>query len=436
MGGAGVQRSLKFSKYLPDFDILPTIVCAESDAYPHDYSLLEEVPNGIDVTRITHTPTASRIVSLLRRTSTRTPASSARRAAIKERQTEAGARWRDSLLSAWAAMQFPDDKAAWARQARRMAKEVMAERPVDIVYSSSPPVSAHWAAMRLASEVGIPWVADFRDLWTGNPAYKMPAWRRAIDRRQEQRILASADGIVTVTSSMASELLGFAGPAARTRCIPNGYDEDDFTGLEPVPREPGIFRIVYTGTFYGHRSPAPFLLGVQRLLEQHHALRERVRVRFIGSIGTRFDSLLNDFSDRFPGVLELRGYVSHSEALSEALAADVLLLVVGGDSHTAAGVMTGKIFEYLRAGRPILLIGPDRSEAAQLIRECGAGEVIDAHRTDDIAAVIDRWASRDSLPRLARERVAAFERRDLTLQLAEFLVEVHQRFHEQDQSRQ
>lgn len=438
LGGAGVQRSLKFSKYLPEFGIFPSVISADSSAYTQDASLLADVPAGIDVLRLPHTPALSRLVALASRRRAAVPAAvqpsvpsvpsvPSGRADKPPDQPGAPGRGRDRVLRAFATLQYPDDKAGWSRQAERAAHGLMARTPFDLVLSSSPPVSAHLAALRVARRAGVPWVADFRDLWTANPAYTAPAWRRALDRRLEDRLLAAADGVVTVSGHLAAAL------AMRTRAgvpvlsIPNGYDEADFTGAMARVREPGHFNLVHTGTFYGHQSPQSLLRGVEHLFERDPAARGRLRLRFVGNVGSRFEPMLAAFEGRWPGVLERTGYVAHQLAIGEMLAADALLLVIGGAPDAAAGVMTGKLFEYLRAGRPVLLLGAADGEAATLLRDAGAGEAIDHDDPAQVAATLARWMA-GAAPVPVPERAAAFERRALAGRLGEFLVGVHSRF--------
>ena len=425
MGGAGVQRSLKFSRYLPEYGILPSVVCADSEEYPHDFALMSEIPAGVDVTRIQHTPMVSRVMSLRRRWRRSTHQDAASLRSSTGPPSRMGSHWRDRVLSASAAVQFPDDKASWSRAAVRTSMRTLSLTPVDIVFSSSPPVSAHAAAMRIARDSGLPWVADFRDLWTDNPAYAAPSWRRGIDERLERRLLAAADGIVGVTESFTSVLNRISGARVPAITIPNGYDEEDFVGLAPAAIEPGVVRFVHTGTFYGQRSPEPFLLGAQRVLERHDSLRSRLRVRFLGSIGTRFDPLLDWFSQRFPGVLERPGYVDHSRALAEMLGATALLLIVDSDDELS---LPGKVFEYLRAGRPILVVGPPDGETARLIRDCAAGEVVDARDHEQVAATLDRWIFEGEMPTPDPSIARRFERRNLSRELADFLVDTHRRY--------
>jgi len=430
LGGAGVQRSLKFSKYLPEFGITPSIISADSSVYTQDSSLLAEVPTDIEVLRLRHTPVLARLVSLMRRQGFARGASATPAAGPSGATVPVG-RWRDRALRVVGALQFPDDKVAWSRRVVPAALSLMRRVPIDLVYSSAPPVSAHLAAMKVARRARVPWVADFRDLWTENPDYSAPYWRRVLDRRLETRLLAAADGIVTVSEQMAATLAGRVRPGVPVLSVPNGYDEADFAEATARERSPEEFCIVHAGTFYGNRSPDSFLRGVEQLFQNEPQARQRLRIRLVGNVGSRFEPLLSSFESRLPGVLERTGYVEHHRALAEILAADALLLVIGGDSESAAGVMTGKLFEYLRAGRPILLLGAPNGEAAQLLRRIGAGEALDHNEPAHVAALLSRWMA-GAAPRPVPESAAAYERRALAGRLGEFLGAVHDRFHGRD----
>ncbi|BEP77180.1 glycosyltransferase [Variovorax sp. V59] len=430
LGGAGVQRSLKFSKYLPDFGIVPSVISADSSAYTQDSSLLSEVPAKIEVMRLPHTPVLTRLMALAPRRD-RARRVSAVPTPSRLDKTDSASRWRDRALRAFGTLQYPDDKTAWARHAEQAALRLMEHTSIDLVYSSSPPVSAHLAAMRVARHARVPWVADFRDLWTANPAYAAPGWRRAIDRRLESRLLAAASGIVTVSERLAATLADRTGPNVPVMSIPNGYDEADFAGVVVPTHASRGFCIVHAGTFYGHQSPDSFLRGVETLFEREPKMRERLRIRFVGSVGSRFEPQLLAFEARYPRVLERTGYVDHRQALAEMLAADALLLVIGGQAEAAVGVMTGKLFEYLRAARPILLLGAVDGEAAQLLRTVGAGAALDHAEPARIAELLSNWMA-GGAPVPVAERAIAYERRALAGRLGAFLATVHDRFHGRD----
>lgn len=412
MGGAGVQRPLKFSKYLGDEGVQVTVLSALETGYLRDESLLAEIPASVSVQRLEHTPLLQRL--------TRRRAGNAAPAAAASASPAPRPAWRDAALAVYGALQWPDDKAGWARRAFADATRLVREQGIDLILSSAPPVSSHRLAAKVAAACGIPWVADWRDLWTDNPAYAAPAWRRGADRALEARLLASAAGVVTVTPTLQRVLAAKLGGRREVALIPNGYDEADFEGAVPAPAEPGLFRVVHAGTLYGHQSPLPLLLAADRVLTAQPALAQRLRLRLVGQVGARFETMLAEFDSVHPGVLERRGYVAHHEAVAEMLGADLLLLIIGGGA-SARGVLSGKVFEYLRTRRPVLLIGPTEGDAAQLLRAHAACRVAEEGDVAGIAAALSAALAGGfgAAPEAARPEL--FERRALTAQLAVFL---------------
>lgn len=432
MGGAGVQRGLKFARFLPLHGVQPVVLACDDPHYVRDETLLAEVPPGLEVHRVPHSPWLARLAARRRAAApavapVAAPAAPGAADALKRRL-------RDIVLRSVHTLQWPDDAAPWARQALAVAREVLRRHaasgaPIEAVFSSAPPPSAHWLGERIAREAGLPWVADHRDLWTDNPAYDAPAWRAALDRRLEQRWLQRAAAVVTVTPSWR-ELLAARRPAgAPVAFIPNGYDEDDFAGLPARPREPGVFTLVHTGTFYGPRDPAGLLGGVERYLQAAAAARDgrpRLRVRLVGNMGARFAAAVAAFGQQHPGVVETVPYLPHREALAELVAADALVLVVGGGRGPAvSGWLPGKIFEYLRAGQPVLTLGDPAGDAAQLIARHGRGVVADPDDAGAIAAALDALVRGRAAATIAAHEapsaVRSFERRVLAGQLAEVL---------------
>ncbi|QNM97369.1 glycosyltransferase [Chitinimonas koreensis] len=429
LGGAGVQRPLKFSKYLARAGVELTVICADNPHYTQDASMLAEIPAGAEVIRIAHAPLPARVLAWLRRRRSGTAATKpARPAAVQSAPLSATGGWRERLLRLWSALQYPDEQRAWAAAAYPQARRLVESGRIDLILSTSAPVSAHWLAWRLARASGTAWVADFRDLWLGNPAYQAPRWRRTLDRRLEAALLDAADGVTTVTETLAARLTAQRSRTALpVRAISNGFDEADFADLQPLPRNPHIRRIVHVGTFYGHQSPEPLLDAAALALEQGRLEAQQLQVRLIGNIGSRFDGALQRFEACHPGVLERVGYMAHREALREMVSADALLLVVGGSGESVQGVMTGKIFEYLRAGRPILMIGPADCAAAELIGQCGAGAVVPQH---DTAAIADRLVALlggETATYRPDRSIERFSRESLTGALLDYLGEVQAR---------
>jgi glycosyltransferase involved in cell wall biosynthesis len=388
MGGAGVQRALKFSKYLPEFGVQPVVLAAHDPGYVSDASLLDDVPAGVRVERIEHRPLLQRALAWRSRRQHAAAVVAPPVAASSSLRPST----RDALLKAYAALQFPDDKAGWARRALAAGRRLIRDEGIELVFSSAPPVAAHALGQRLAREAGLPWVADYRDLWTDNPAYGAPAWRSRIDRRTETAWLQRAAGIVTVTPSWQRMLQQRWGAAKPVAFIPNGYDEADFAGLTPAARPAErVFRVVHTGTFYGARDPGGLLLGLATYLRAAPPDAPRLRVRLVGNIGARFAEPLRLFDTQHPGVIERVPYLPHRAALAELMAADALLLVVdpGAGPGGTAAALPGKIFEYLRAGKPVLMLGEPGSDAAELVRRHARGVVVDAERPERLAGALN-----------------------------------------------
>jgi glycosyltransferase involved in cell wall biosynthesis len=427
MGGAGVQRALKFSKYLGEFGVRTVVLAAHDPGYVSDASLAAEIPAAVAVHRVEHRP-------LLQRLMARRAHASAGAAIEPPAQPSSATRaWlRDAALSTYAALRFPDDKSDWARSALQRARQLVRDERIDLIFSSAPPMSAHWLASRLARETALPWVADYRDLWTDNPAYAAPGWRRALDQRSESAWLKRAAGVVTVTPSWQQRFTQRLGAACPVAFIPNGYDEADFAALPLVRHADGAFRLVHTGTFYGPRDPGTLLDAVDRYLSASVPGAKPLRLRLIGNMGSRFDSRLARFGAAHPGVVERVAYLPHREALAEMMAADALLLVVGAGQagkHKAvvAGTLPGKIFEYLRASRPILLLGDEQGDAAQIVRAHAAGWVVEETRPDRIAEALRTMLSAPASASLDGGDVRRYERRELSRQLAGFLHECQER---------
>ena len=247
---------------------------------------------------------------------------------------------------------FPDDTWPWFLAARGRVTAMARKIQPDIVISSSFPVTAHLLASRISSKLGIPWIADYRDLWTQNHSRDFFPWVRSMHRRLEKRCLANALACVTVSEPLQKTLEAFAG--VQTRVIENGYDEEEYAGLRHASGGGGkCLRIIYTGMIYpGNQDIEPLFQAVQMLEQRGEVAQGELEFIFYGSNYSYVRACAEKWGVAW--CISSRGQVPRSEVIGQQVQADVLLFL---KFNTREGVLTGKLFEYIGARRPILSIG-------------------------------------------------------------------------------
>jgi glycosyltransferase involved in cell wall biosynthesis len=388
LGGAGVQRALKFMKYLPEHGWDPVVVTTRSRWYPaRDYTLLSELPVAVPVIRALDPP-------LLRW------------AALGFDKLRLDP---PRALAAW-----PDDAAAWVPGALAAALRAVRDHRPDVVLSSSAPWSTHVVALLIQRITGLPWVADFRDEWTANPMWKPGPWPLERLSRRLERAVTSAPARVTVVADYF-RLLG----SAPRIVIPNGVDDADFDS-EPAAPPPDVFRLSFVGTLYGDQSAAPVLAAARRLLERGQLDRQRFQVRVVGNMW------LPEAEGRTGPPIERRGYVDHAAAVEEMRSSTALLFYVDPRSRAPSG----KLFEYLASERPLLCVARRDNLAWRLVAEWGAGECAEPDDADAIErALLSLWrrwenGTLSAKPEASRRVLERYSRRELSRRLAVVLDEV------------
>ena len=310
----------------------------------------------------------------------------------------------------------PDPQVGWIPFAYKSGARLIRESRPDVIIASSGPPSSLIVASLLSKRFGIPWIGDLRDLWTENQNSPFPAWRKPLDSLIERRVLSSASGLVTVSQPLADRLAGFGPPV---EVVLNGYDDAEYTDAPP-PRAPSpVLRIVYTGTIYPQQSAAPLFEAVDKL----GTLRDHVRIVFFGSP----KSVVGDLAgvNGNGELLEVHPMVPRTVALQEQARADVLLHLVWNDPEQV-GVYGAKIFEYLRARRPILAVGNGQNVTAKLVAERCAG--LASTDSDQIAAQLRKWIEilrrGETIPALPESAGAGFSRLEQTRHLEAFMKRV------------
>jgi glycosyltransferase involved in cell wall biosynthesis len=375
VGGSGVQRTLKFVKYLATLGWDATVVSTRSRAYgARDSSLLSEVPPKARVVRTPALPLARYLGIVLYH--------------LRLRRLRTFVLWPDGGLG-WMPFAF----AAALRALRR-------DRP-DVLLSTSSPYGSHLVALLVARLTGLPWVADFRDEWAANPYLAtQPRLLTSLSKQAERAIATRAARVVVAADYFEIAALPKGDP--RRIEIVNGVDEADFAHLSSQPPR-GRFVLAHVGSIYELRDPSPALRALARLVERGAIDGDRLEVRLVGNLW------LPGFT--LPARIDARttGYVEHARAIEEMVAATVLLLYVPrGDLAPS-----GKLFEYLASGRPVLCLAPEENLASRLVDEWDAGIVCDPH--DEVAieaamlALWRRWEE-DGLPDQGHVRTRVLER--------------------------
>ena len=400
-GGGGVQRPLKLATHLPELGIETHVLAPDDPRWLHRDEELPLPPNAT-VHRARYLgPSGRKLAEELH------GVSGLRRELVRARSL--GRR----LL-------VPDENVSWNATAIPAAVRIARQRRIDVVITTSPPASVHLVGAAVTKASGARWVADLRDSLVAHPHRR--AERRLVRAKEKTsewvaRLVAQSDGIVAVSDAIADEARALH-PKGPVAMIANGSDFDDFDGLEY--RRGERFRITHTGSFFGKRDPRPFLTALaQSGLD--------AEVRFLGDFRSADRSWAEELGlgDR----LRILPYAPRRESLELQRDSEALLLLIPDAGGRGKGVLSGKVFEYLAAERPILALVPPDGAAADLIRETGAGLVVAPDDVEGIrSALAELEGSRragelDGTP-LSQEWRDRLSRRTRAKDYATFLEEV------------
>jgi hypothetical protein len=443
IGGSGVQRPAKFVKYLPEFGWQPYVITTDQPYADQgwDETLLAEVAADAKIWRVpTPRPQpANRLAAWVGWRPSAPPqpgaAAVASRAAPVQGRLPLRKRLRKMALSPLYVVQDPplDPAFFWSLKAVSLARRIIRAEQIDAVITTAPPWSPLFAGRLLQMLTGKPWIADFRDPWTDNTFIYFPTpARRSFDQRIERAVLAHADAVVSVTEPCVEGLKDKIDGKTGTRpfvLIPNGWDQADLpelpaiqAGLPPPTAPDGRVVLLHPGSIY-QGEPLPLLAALDRLAEEGIAL-DRLHFHFIGFMHPADRQAIAASPHARLFRLDHQR-VLHHEALRLMRNAHVLLLLLG----RLPDVLSGKIFEYMVSGRPVLAIAAKEGVAGQMVRACGIGRAVDAENVDGLALAIRQIAgdyggfTRDNY-RPDWSAIGEYERCKLTSKLAETLDQV------------
>ncbi|MEW6470512.1 MAG: glycosyltransferase [Bacteroidota bacterium] len=418
-GGSGVQRWLKFVKYLRHYGWEPIVYTPSNPESPViDPSLEKDIPEGITVLKTE----IREPYGLYKRFIGRKKDEKINTGFLTEKKRPGLA----ERIAVWVRgnLFIPDARKWWIQPSVTYLTEYLSKNKVDVIVSTGPPHSMHLIALGLKKRSGIKWLADFRDPWTQIDYYEdlnLTTWADRKHHRLEREVLLNADAVVSVGKTMQEEfirLLGEDGAAGKFHVITNGYDEDDVYQGEVVPDKK--FSIAHIGTMVRTRNPIALWEALSRLVKERKDFAADLELKLAGKVDFQvLDSLKHYGLDTYVNRID---YLPHAEVMKLQQQAQVLLLVLN-NTKNAKGILTGKFFEYLAARRPVLCIGPADGDAAEIVRATHSGKCVDFADQDSAYAEVKEYYEQFKKGGLQANSsgIHKFSRKGLTREMAELL---------------
>lgn len=421
--GSGVQRWLKMSKYLPEYGWQPVIYTpANPEAAMTDKSLLKDIGPETEVIR---RPIIEPYTVFNALTGNRKGNGAGTASGAVNPINAVGHKSPLMRLSLWlrANVFIPDPRCFWIRPSVRFLRKYLREHPADAIVSTGPPHSMHLIARQLHRETGIPWTADFRDPWTRIFYFKhLPLTRHSAGRyaAMELSVLREASQVVAVTDNMLKDFieeLGLDSVPENFHVIENGYDEADFSDITPEPLQKG-FNIVHTGLFSAEGNPRKLWKVLSELCCELPGFANDLHLTFAGKTDPQIISSAKEAG--LGQYLTDLGYVPHHRANRLQKGADLLLLPLREEPE-AAGILTGKYFEYLAAGKPVAAFGPHDSVLEKSLDKTRAGHLFDWEEEAPLKAYISGLYTGAVKPAPDQKAISAYTRRTLAGRYAAIL---------------
>lgn len=357
-GGGGVQRTSKFVKYLYRLGYKPIVVTANDEAYNlHDCSLLEDINKDINIYRI-------------------------------KKRKDLFIKLGTKKVNLNNLICIPDGTLFWHCKAGSVVKSLVKQYRIDMIYTTVGPYSTHLLGMFLKKSLKIKWIADFRDEWTTHPQYitnKLIYYNKLrvfIESWLERKVCEQADAIITISDKMTDNIMKKNKvDRSKFHVIPNGFDDEDFDEIKVDSIDNSIFTISYTGSFHGYCKPTNFLVALRHLIDEGKIDEGKIIVNFAGNHSEWIKQYVNDLE--LDGIVNICNYVDHKESIKILKKSDALLLIIP-TAPNSDSIYTGKIFEYIRAQKPILALIPPDGIAADLLRRTKTGYICDNDNINEI----------------------------------------------------
>lgn len=427
LGGAGVQRTLKFAKFLKKFGYNVNVLTVNNEKSTiKDESLKAESTDGIKVFRamqrenfIVNTM-ANRNITNVKTVKVKNKDDIIKKTSEITLKFKVKKKIKKILLNTYRNMYIPDDKISWKKDAVELGLRIIREEKIDIIYSTSAPYTGHLIACELKQKSNISWIADFRDQWVTNPFADYTNYAKRKNEKMEKAVIEKANVVISVSKPIIDDFIyRYKNQRAdKFKIITNGYDEDDFKDYN-MDNIPPKYIITYNGTLYGKISPKNFLIAIDRLIDDKKIKQEELIIRFVGQIGNDAQEDIVFFLAKYDKIIEFISYLPHKESIKELEKSSAVLLIIG-DFEGSEGVYTGKIFEYIRSGRVVISIVPD-GVAKDLILDTNTGFCCQPEKIDEIKEVIYKsysiWKGTQEKLDIHWEKVKKYNRENLTREL-------------------
>ena len=409
-GGSGVQRWLKFVKYFREFGIEPVVYTVENPNYPLlDNSLVNEIPKDIEVIR----QPIWEPNSLL--------------SVFGKKKTESAGFLNPNPSFFGKVLQYvranyfiPDARKFWVKPSVKYLKEYLSKNKIDVLITTGPPHSLHLIGLQLKEELNIKWIADFRDPWTEiDYFHQLPLTNKAIEKHHflEEKVLKNADAIIVVGKRMKANYKKFNSNIAT---VFNGFDGEIKKSSSSLDSK---FTCTHIGLMNADRNPKILWEVFAELCIELKGFKGDFQLKLIGKVDVTVLANIENF--KLSNNVEIIDYVSHKEVLEFQQKSQVLLLLVN-NVPSAKGIITGKIFEYLMAYRPILAIAPTDGDLAEILTTTKAGSTIGFDDKLQLKkSIVDLYSKyKKGDLNIQSQNIEQFHRRELTKQVAEIITDV------------
>jgi glycosyltransferase involved in cell wall biosynthesis len=342
MGLSGVQRTLKFVKYLKFYGWEPTVITTSDVAYfAHDESLQKELEEtGVRVIRVE----GSEPNSLLSKHGTiKLPNEFVRKTFNRISQT----------------FFIPDNKLSWARRAFTKSLEILSNEHFDCIFISGPPFSVFDVFSEIKKNQNIPLILDYRDLWVDNQfSFYLTPFHKSLHKRKEYKALKAADKVIVTNRRIKEKLInGYKFITFdEVFIIPHGFDPEDFSKAEHLEKPNDKMLITYAGLFYEYITPKYFLKAFKKLLTDNPSIAENIRLSFVGLLRKENQKLISKLN--LESYIVENGYLNHSETIQKLMMSDILWIMVG-KGKSSETISSGKLYEYFGTHKPIIACLPD-----------------------------------------------------------------------------